>query len=182
MTTIKPIKPEPFDGRQDWLVVNVWLYQVTVYHSVLQITETNVVLADSTNIGFATTLMKGTAASWWYMNVQTQTAPDDRENFKQAIKKELVPLDKALFSCDRLRNFVQKASVPSYLRKVLNLTITIPCISRNEKMNIFCTKLKKMVRSEVIKVNMNTMSESPAIALSAYSAMIPRLVAQTQWK
>ena len=75
---MKPSKPGPFEGKRDSLVVETWLYQLDVYLNLLQVANPNVM--------FATTLLKGHAANWWYMLVQAGQAPVQWKNFKTALR------------------------------------------------------------------------------------------------
>ena len=74
---MKPQKPGPFEGKRDALTVETWLYQVDIHFNLLQVANPNIQIDEGTRVFFATTLLKGNAANWWFMLVQTGQAPGD---------------------------------------------------------------------------------------------------------
>ena len=63
MATIKPNKPECFDGKRDQLAVGTFLYQVKQYLLLIQIGNPDFALSDSTKVSFASTFLKHTASN-----------------------------------------------------------------------------------------------------------------------
>lgn len=100
---LKPNKPDSYDGRRDYLVVNTWLYKVEQYLALTQITRPGVMLDDSSRILFASTFLTGTAAVWWYTLIQSNKIPNTWEQFKAAVVKEFVPEDHVRRARDKLR-------------------------------------------------------------------------------
>ena len=64
--TLKPNRPEPFDGLRDYLVVHTWIYKVEQYLVLTEITNPNVGLSDQSRIMYASTFLAGTAAVLLY--------------------------------------------------------------------------------------------------------------------
>lgn len=87
----KPNKPEVFTSASDFLVVNTLLSKVEQYFKLMQLANGNVVLTDENRISFATTLLTGTAATWWYTVLKANTVPQTWEEFCAAIRREFVP-------------------------------------------------------------------------------------------
>jgi len=170
MATLKPSKPGPFEGKRDSLTVETWLYQVDVYLNLLQVANPNVVIDDGTRVAFATTLLKGNAANWWFMLVQAGQAPGQWENFKIALRSEFVPQDSERRNRDKLRNLRQTTSVSGYLTTFRNLVIGIPGMNEDEKLDRFCSVLKNVVKLEVLKANPADLNAASQIALNVDSA------------
>lgn len=76
MTSIKPSKPESFVGQRDALTVNTWLYQFGTYLNLVQLGNIGIASNDNARVAFASTLLKGIAANWWYLLVQSGQALD----------------------------------------------------------------------------------------------------------
>ena len=59
---LKPNKPEAYDGRHDYLVVNTWLYKIKQYLISAQLSKPSNVLSDGNRIIYTSTFFTGTAA------------------------------------------------------------------------------------------------------------------------
>ena len=171
METLKPQKPGQFEGKRDSLTVETWLYQVEVYLNLLQVASPNVQIDEGTRVCFATTLLKGNAANWWFMLVQAGQAPGQWENFETALRNEFVPQDSERRNRDKLRNLRQTASVAGYLTTFRNLVIGIPGMNEAEKLDRFCTGLKNEVKIEVLKANPADLNGASQIALNVDNAI-----------
>jgi len=171
MTSIKPVRPEPYDGKRDAMAVNTWIYQLQVYFSLILVSNNGIELTDEVKINLASSLMKGNAASWWYMLVQSGNVPQAWVTFKEAVRREFVPQDQVRRSRDRLRELQQKGSVSSYLNIFRNITISIPNMSEDEKLDKFCAGLKPNIRLEVLKAGPSNMDDASRIALNVDSAL-----------
>ena len=167
----RPNKPGDFDERRDRLVVHAWLYQVSQHLSLVQVASPELDLGDATKIGFASMLLKGTAASWWYVLVQSQQIPATWQEFEAAVRAEFVPQDSIRRARDKLRKLSQRTSVSSYLTEFRNTVLAIPRISDDEKLDRFCSGLKPQVKLEVLKSNPATVDDAARIALSVDSAL-----------
>ena len=75
MEFIKPNKPDSFSGYRDALTVNTWLYQTETYLNLVQVNNPEIAMDDNTKIAFASTLVKGNAANWWYILLSSRRAP-----------------------------------------------------------------------------------------------------------
>ena len=163
---MKPSKLGPFEGKRDSLVVETWLYQLDVYLNLLQVANPNVVLDENSRVMFATTLLKGHAANWWYMLVQAGQAPVQWESFKTALRNEFVPQNSERRNRDKLRVLRQTASVAGYLTAFRNLVIAIPGMNEAEKLDRFTAGLKNEVKIEVLKANPPDFNTASQIALN----------------
>ena len=171
MAYMKPSKPGPYEGKRVSLIVETWLYQLDVYLNLLQVSNPNVVLDENSRVMFATTLLKGHAANWWYMLVQSGQAPNQWENFKSALRTEFVPQNSERRNRDKLRSLRQTASVAGYLTAFRNLVIAIPGMNDAEKLDRFTAGLKQEVKIEVLKANPVDLSTASQIALNVDNAI-----------
>lgn len=171
MSLIKPTKPELFDCRRDALVVGRWLYQVEIYLSLLQAGNHAKPILDKTKIAFASSVMKNSAANWWYMLVRSGNAPGEWEQFKNGVKNEFVPQECVQRARDKLRNLRQLGSVSSYLNHFRNIIIETPGITSDEQLDKFCSGLKSPLRIEVLKESPSNMNEASRIALNIDSVI-----------
>jgi len=169
MTTLKPNKPEAFDGKRDLLVVNGWIYQVEQYFSLVQFTGVN--LDDNIRISFASSLMKGNAAKWWYIQVQGGAQPNTWVEFTTALRNEFVPSDSMRRARDKLRALTQRTSVSAYLDEFQNIVIAIPGMTADEMIDRFVSGLKPQTRIEVLKANPQDFSTASKIALNVDNAI-----------
>lgn len=169
MATLKPNKPEAFDGKRELLAVNAWVYQLEQYFMLVQVGVTN--LTDQIRIGFASSLMKSHAARWWYMQIQNGTPPTTWSAFVDAIRKEFIPQNASRQARDKLRRLSQKTSVSAYLNEFQNTVISIPGMTTEEMIDRFVGGLKPQTRLEVLKASPTEFSEASSIALNVDNAL-----------
>ena len=171
MASLKPSKPEIFEGKRDSLAVNSWLYQVDTYLNLLALSSPELNLTDEIKIQFASTLLKSNAANWYYMRVQAGDVPNTWDDFKNGVRNEFVPQDNTRRQRDKLNKLIQNKSVASYLESFRNTVIAIPDISEAEKLDKFLNGLKPMIRLEVLKSGCDNMNDASRIALNVDSAL-----------
>lgn len=169
--TLKPNKPEPFDGRRDFLMVNTWLYKMEQYLAIVQLSNPGTELGEGNKIIYASTFFTGTAAVWWFTLVKGGTVPTSWEDFKKTVIAEFVPPDHVRRARDKLRGLKHNSSVSKYLAEFRNVTLTIPDMSDGEKMDRFCTGLKYEIRVEVLKSAVATFDKAASVALRIDSAL-----------
>lgn len=169
MTTLKPNKPDTFDGQRELLAVNAWVYQLEQYFSLVLFGGT--ALNDQVQISFASSLMKGHASKWWYMQIQGGVAPDTWAEFIAAVRQEFVPQDSTRQARDKLRQLSQKTSVSNYVNDFQNTVIAIPNMTAEEMIDRFVSGLKPRTRIEVLKSNPSDFAAACRIALNVDNAM-----------
>lgn len=169
--TLRPNKPERYEGHRDFLVVNTWLYKMEQYLALVQLGNPNVQLTDGNRISYASTFFMGTAAVWWFTVVQSNNAPGTWVAFKESVVAEFVPPDHIRRSRDKLRKLKHTGSVSKFLAEFRNIILTIPEITDGEKFDKFCSSLKYEVRVEVLKSACTTFEEATAVALRIDSAL-----------
>jgi hypothetical protein len=142
-----------------------------MYLNLLQVTNPQIVLDQNTRVSFASTLLKGNAAQWWYMLVQSGQAPVAWDAFLAKVRLEFIPQDSVDRARDKLRTLRQKTSVIAYLNEFRNTVITIPGISEDEKLDKFVSGLKPEVHLEVRKSRPADFESAAQVALTIDSAL-----------
>lgn len=170
MESIKPARPDSFEGKRNALTVAAWLYQVETYLNLMALTNPTLNVTDEIRIQFATTLMKKNAANWWYMQVKAGNTPTTWSEFKNRVRTEFIPQDTQRRQRDKLRELVQTKSVSSYLESFRNIIISISDLSEAEKLDKFVSGLKPMIRLEVLKAGCNNIDDASRVALNVDSA------------
>lgn len=171
MATLKPSKPDVYDGKRDALTVDAWIYQVDTYLNLLTLSNPELNLTEEIKVQYASTLLKKNAANWYYMQVQIGITPATWEAFKTGLRAEFVPQDNVRRQRDKLTKLVQSNSVAFYLETFRNIVISIPDISEAEKLDKFLNGLKPMIRLEVLKAGCNNMTDAARVALNVDSAL-----------
>lgn len=67
---LKAKKPEAFVGTRDALAVEAWLYQMEHYSMLIEVG--NEPLPEATKVGFAVSLFKVIAPTWFYSVIKSQ--------------------------------------------------------------------------------------------------------------
>lgn len=73
--SLKPNKPEAYEGKRDFVTVSAWLYTVEQYLCLSQVSNPAVVIDDHTKIAFDISYLKGNAAIWWFHKVNYPETP-----------------------------------------------------------------------------------------------------------
>lgn len=74
-------------------------------------------------------------------------------DFKNKVATEFAPDDHVRGARDRLRNLNEVGSVTKYLPELRNVILTIPGRQDGEIWDKICIRLKRVVRFEVMKIN-----------------------------
>ena len=168
---LKPNKPEPYNGKRDFLVVNTWIYKLEQYMLLLQVNNPTQPLSEANKIMFASTFLTGTASVWWFTLVQSNAMPTTWEDFKATLSREFVPEDHVRRAREKLRRLRQIGSVSKYLGDFRNLTLVISDMSGGEKMDRFVEGLKREIQVEVLKSTARDFEEAARIALRVDGVM-----------
>lgn len=86
-------KPEQFDGKRDFLMVNTWIYKSKQFLAIIQLNNKGAVLSHRIKITYASTFLSGTAALCWYINVLGYMVPLPWVDFKAVGSSELIQPD-----------------------------------------------------------------------------------------
>lgn len=80
----------------------------------IQVANSNAAFTDDNRISFATTLLKGTDAFWWYTLLISNGTPSKWERFVAPIVREFIPQDHERRARDSLQGCKQSGSVAEY--------------------------------------------------------------------
>lgn len=92
VSTMRPVKPEAFDGARDYLKLNTWLHQMGQFFSIVQSTSQTEIM-DNSKVMFASLLLNGNAATWWYTLQTSGISPNTWEAFAASVRQEFIPED-----------------------------------------------------------------------------------------
>lgn len=94
-------------------------------------------MSEENKIIYASKILTGTAAVWWFTIIQGQNTPQTWKNFKYAVVIELVPTDHVRRDHDKLRKLVRVATVMRYHSDFRNIYLTIPHMHKGKQMEMF---------------------------------------------
>lgn len=167
---LKPNKPQVFSGARNFLIVNTWLYKGERYFNMVQLANANVQLSDANRISYATALLTGTAAIWWYTILKANSSPQTWDDFVVAIRKEFVPGYHERRARDALRLCKETGSVADYLSCVCNIVLTIPDMISTAKWDKIVSGLKNKIEFEDRKTNFQDFEEATKTAMRVGAA------------
>lgn len=102
-SAMRPVQPRAYDETRDFLTLNTWLYTTTEYFRLLQ-KSSPTGITDLQKIRYASRLLPGTAATWWYTLMQMGRKFDNWKEFEQAVRQEFMPEDHEHCAHEKLRN------------------------------------------------------------------------------
>lgn len=92
---LKPQEPPTFEGKCDYLTVNMWLFQVEQYLFLIAVSNSEAKIDEDTKVVYQSSLLRDSAASWWYMPVQRNATPVSWDDFKDIVKAVVITADSA---------------------------------------------------------------------------------------
>jgi len=158
----KPIRPDTFSGRQDKSSVEAWLFQLRQYFDACK-------MRGSLKVSFAASLLRDDAGIWWRNHVEQsdlghEALITDWEDFKKMLVQQFKPVNAIKSARDKLAKLKQTRSVQEYATSFRSLTLEIPGISEDEKIDRFIRGLKDQIRMEVELREPSTVNEAIRIA------------------
>ena len=163
---IKLQQPPVFKGERQGLKVKVWLYQVEKYLGLSNILPANQTFA----VNYASTLLQGQAAIWWYTVVQRNAIPTTWPELKGAVIKEFIPFDSTMSARESLDRLYQTSTVEQYINEFRNLCLTIPDLSQGDMLHRFIHGLKTQTQMQVKVQRPQTAEGAYHIALAVDTA------------
>lgn len=156
---IKTVPPELFKGDRSPAAVEAWLHTMDKYLGLHQS------LSDQQRVEYATTLLRGQAATWWqHVEKDLHTPlPQDWEQFKAAFRKEFKPANSSQLARQRLQNLQQSASIREYITEFRDIMLDLPEMPDEDATHQFVRGLKYEARLQVLLKN-------PGNLTAAYNA------------
>ena len=147
------------------------MHTVVNYISLVQVIKPAVLVGEEEVVAFASTLLTGSAANWWYIVCQINEEPHTFQEFVNALRAEFIPLDHIRRARNYLSRLRQISSVSVNLSQFRNATIPITGIIDDEKLDLFLFGLKTDIQVEVLKADPKTFDDAAYKALCIDSAM-----------
>ena len=160
--TIKPSKPETFEGRRDAAQVDRWLFQVWQYCDFVK-------MRNEDRVPFASLLLRDAAATWWRAKAmdaeRRQTGRiQDWNEFETALSAQFKPANAVEWARDKLTNLRQTGSIKAYTDIFRSLVMEIPGIGEDELLDRFKRGLKLRTRQEVAIRRPKNLEEAEQLA------------------
>ena len=164
-------KPQLFDGKWDYLVLNTLFYKLEQFLGFVELSSPGMAVTDDNRTIYAPISLTATGALWWYTLVKANQIPTTSVAFKTAIFDACVPDDHIRRAGDRLRKLHQTSSMSKYLSDFRNVFLTIPDMSNGEKWDKFCAGLKGEIRLKLMKTTVTSFKDAAKIALRVAPAL-----------
>jgi Ty3 transposon capsid-like protein len=154
-TGVKFQKPSSYEGQQRQL--DAWLYEVELYYE-------NLAMPESRKIGYAVSLLRGTALLWWKSKSTRGEISVTWDHFKSSIRSQFQPKNAYRQARDRLRHLQQTTSVSTYNSTFNIVCLDIPDLSDAEVLDKYLAGLKPQTRTYVELENPHSLEEAMSIA------------------
>ena len=138
---LKPSKPETFSGKRYESVDN-FVFQLETYFDVLNVTD------HFQRIQFTVTLLRQQATDWWRVFAPSRSLGTWQE-FRDAIIAEFKPISSVSIARDKIAVLRQRTSVATYTHEFRAITLEIPNMNEEEKLDRYKRGLKHHVRKEL---------------------------------
>ena len=164
---LKPVKPDVFRGGRR---VASWLFTLEQYYMVMRI------VSEETQVLYATSLLRDTAADWWRgvtMAVRAGLQPPVHSwlEFKNRIIAHFQPIHEEDFARQHIRTLKQTGGVREYVNRFQTLILQIPTMDERSKVDAFISGLKVDVRRWVKLQDPRTLEAALTVA-ERYQTML----------
>lgn len=141
----RPAKPDCFSATTADSDVDLWLFSLDEYFEACNLND------DARKIAEAATYLRGPALTWW--RTVRQGPPEQQihnwELFKQGLRHTFKPINSVKLARDKLAALKQNVTVRAYATAFRNITLDIPGITDEEKLDKFLRGLKQRTREQV---------------------------------
>lgn len=164
----KPMKPNTFSGSHtrssrvdgDQPRVDLWIFEMEQYFEAT-------VMPEDKYVAFATSFLRGPAATWWHSHVLTAANSGGQirrinvwAEFRQEIYGQFKPVNAEKIARDRLYHLRQHKSVLDYIYQFNLCCLDIPGITEAEKLDKFKRGLKPQVQRDIEIEDPQTLDEA----------------------
>jgi hypothetical protein len=145
---LKPAKPETFDGGKTNSRVDSWLFQLNEYFSACGVHN------DMERVAYAGSMLRGAACTWWRQR-RTQAAAGTMADittwhqFYTELRNQFTLINAVKVARDELAALKQTGAVQGYALKFRDITLQIPDITEQEKLDRFTRGLKPRLQREL---------------------------------
>ena len=143
----RAVPPANYSGQKDAESLESWLFSVEQYFDITGLKD------ELRRVQFAGTLLRGPALVWFRYMCSTRELGAFIQSwpmFSQELRLNFCPTNTVKLARDKLAYLRQNsASVRDYIREFRTVTMEIPGISADEKLDRFVRGLKPYIRKEV---------------------------------
>ena len=143
----KPNPPRTFSGDRDTDTLGSWLFSMNTYLSLMGVVD------DHKQILLAGTYLTGPAQTWYRAVCSAEAAVGSRVTswavFQSELKLNFCPTNTVKLARDRLSRLYQREGLRDYIREFRTITLDIPSMGEDEKLDKFVRGLRTSLRTEV---------------------------------
>jgi hypothetical protein len=144
---LKPAKPDTFDGSKPGNRVDSWLFQLNEYFSACGVHN------DLERVAYAGAMLRGAAGTWWRQR-RTHAAAGMSDvstwhQFSTELRDQFTIVNAVKVARDELAALKQTGAVQNYAIKFRDITLQIPDITDQEKLDRFVRGLKPRLQREL---------------------------------
>ena len=143
----KPNPPRAFAGDKDTDSLGSWLFTMNTYLTLMGVVE------DRKQILLAGTYLTGPALTWYRAVCSEEAAAGARVTswavFQQELKLNFCPTNTVKLARDRFSRLYQREGLRDYIREFRTITLDIPSMAEDEKLDKFVRGLRSSLRTEV---------------------------------
>lgn len=145
---LRPAKPDTFDGSKPGNRVDSWLFQINEYFNACGVHN------DLERVAYAGAMLRGAASTWWRQR-RTHAAAGVMADvttwhqFSTELRAQFTIVNAVKVARDELAALKQTGAVQSYAIKFRDITLQIPDITEQEKLDRFVRGLKPRLQREL---------------------------------
>ena len=151
-----PAKPNKFDGTTG--SVEQWIFEVELFFNAGRQDD------HTARINFAASMLNGSASQWWRYVVESNEPIATWTEFRSELINQFKGIDSQKDASNRLVYCQQRHSVTGYFKEFTMLTLSIPGMTEEEKLDRFVRGLRPHLQREVLLREPHTLQEACHIA------------------
>jgi hypothetical protein len=161
--TLKPAKPETFDGVKTSSRVDAWLFQLSEYFTACGVSN------NEERVAYAGAMLRGAASTWWRQRRTLAAAgalPNigNWQQFCSELRAQFTIINEVKVARDELARLKQTGAVQSYASKFREIILQIPGITEQEQLDRFIRGLKPKLQRELAIREPVTLGEAVRMA------------------
>ena len=139
-TKVKIAAPSTFNGMNDQINVDVWLFEMVQY-----LDTTGV--AENLRISVVRNYLKQAASTWWVSLCKANKQPLTWDAFVESIKLRFQPIEAGRIARSHLHSIHQdRLSVAEYINKFQSILNSIPDMAEADQIEYFLNGLHRSIR------------------------------------
>ena len=151
-----PAKPNKFDGTTG--NVEQWIFEVELFFNAGRQDD------HTARINFAASMLNGAASQWWHYVVESNEPIATWAEFRSELINQFKGIDSKKDARNRLVYCQQRHFVTGYFKEFTMLTLSIPGMTEEEKLDRFIRGLRPHLQREVLLREHHTLQGACHIA------------------